>query len=283
MKNSKLRKRHLLLFVFLVSLLNVTPSYALTKRVRTMTRIEGVQNANIGSKTDIRFKDSVNWGSNDIEAYHKLEIPKTGRLEIQSSTKGVSFYACLCDSDYRTVQTDSTGSYVSNDYISVLGVKQGTYYIRVRGCPSYSLDVNFTPMTDSGSSKSNAKYVKKTGKNTTSVMPVGENTTNCDWYRIYIPYRQKVRLYYYAAGLGRLSFYLLTSSNRVVYNKQIGLRASRYLSRHYSRYGNASYPIDGLTKYITLNKGTYYVKVMRTRENKYKRTSACSWFNWTNG
>lgn len=281
MMAKKKRYCFVLFMIMILSIMVCTPSYALTKRVRTMRKTTGVPNPNnYNERKSIKYTDSVNWGRYDVEAYHKLVIPQNGRIWIAAGDGSRGFYACLCDSKYRTVQLNSTGTYVSPSYASILAVKKGTYYIRVRGYSKYSLDATFTPLSDVGSSKSSAKYVSKTGKNTVAIMPVGEPSNRCDWYKFYVPYRQRVNLSYLATGHGRLSFYLLDSSNHVLYKRQIGLTSSRSMVRRNNSI--VSVKGDGLDVSGVLNRGTYYVKVMRTAENRYKRTSANSWFHWTN-
>ena len=87
-------------------------------------------------------------------------------------------------------QVEEINVYKGQSYKTKLKLKKGTYYIRVRGYSKYSLDATFTPLSDVGSSKSSAKYVSKTGKNTVAIMPVGEPSNRCDWYKFYVPYRQ---------------------------------------------------------------------------------------------
>lgn len=132
------------------------------------------------------------------------------------------------------------------DYSMSYGVKKGaSYYIRMRASAAVSVSCNLTKVSESsGSKKTKAKSIKK-GKTIRGIIPAGDKSA--DWYKIVIPKKQTLHIYY--SGLTDNKLKLTFSGTYLKTAKKYVYCGVTSLQHTYSTE--------------RVQPGTYYVKVER--------------------
>lgn len=254
-----------LLFTSMLMLMFSTSTWAAGKKVISMQKKSS-------NSSQTLFANTQNWGDYSTEAYHKFWIPKSGRLEVSALTNyGGGVNVTLCNNKFQTVESTSSGTYVKDGVThAYYGVKKGTYYLRVRNQKYYAVAAQFTVMADKGGSSKGKAYSLSRNKQYNGVMPAGEDYKTCDWYKFNVTSSKKINLNFKVLGHGKFSFYLFGP----------GYNGSRIKSTINSSWTTSLYRQSTYGSTTGVKKGTYYIKIMRTGENRYKRSSCGYWLKW---
>lgn len=221
------------------------------------------------------WKGTYNWGNYDTYAYHKVVIPGFGRIQVSGLTNtGGSINVTLCDSRGNNIQqtantyVNANSRYASSQYVTY-GVKRGTYYIRVNKAKYYSIAMVYNYMKDiAGKAKSVARALPY-GTNYTGVMANGDGFPE-DWYKFYLSSSRHIAVVCTFIGQGSFSAYL--------YGPSFPRGERIYLGC------NDSGKVTSYTTYRAikggLKPGYYYIKIMRSGANQYKKSSCGYWVKW---
>lgn len=249
----------LMLFVFAAS-----ESYAVTRYV-TLDK---------GVSTDVTWDIDSSQANSDLITYFKIRPSKTGIVTFSMSNDNYSGYAFLCNASKTVISKgDSSGDWLwggsSTAYLRkvMYGVKKGkTYFIKVKGYPSYDYDtgtyhsvVKWTngavKAAKSGSKKSKAKAIKR--KKTIKGLIVGGDK-KAKWYKLTTK-KKNIKIYFKVpktTGTIKITAYYKQYGNK---GKTMSLNTSR------SRGTTSS---TGFTfTNIGKKKVTIYLKVQRDKKS----------------
>jgi hypothetical protein len=196
---------------------------------------------------------------NDV-VYHKITIPAGGYIKLEGydiyrGQKG-ALAVQLLNSKKKALAgaLDSVVGYKSPNY---LGVKKGTYYLKVTWAYQYKIKYTFTKFANTKLGTSKAKAVEvKSGQKFQAVFPAGGNGSTAAFYKIKVPYNKQMYINWtaktnYSAKSPYLEIEFFTSKN-----KSMGDALPAFT---YGPKKTSSYPLPG---------GTYYVRVKRHNNDK---------------
>lgn len=224
-----------------------------------------------------QLKAATSWQKIDVTnapdntMLHKLVVPSDGVMyfsgveysSYSDSVYGLSF--SLLNSSYTPINRyGSSTTYVngadqnSSSYYRVYALKKGIYYLRVTGTKNYRIIGKFKAVADQGKAKKKKGTNLKRGKVMTALFAAGERYSKAEWFKIKVTKSRKIKLTVFVYGDASYRVYLYGPKP---YKKG---DSGTYLTE--SNCGTITYGIrKGFSsKLKKLNKGTYYVKVVRT-------------------
>lgn len=191
-------------------------------------------------------------GSSTGESSFKVKVPSNGYLKVT---------AIDAASSYSSVSLRTKGfkgwDYVSesNNYYTYIGVKKGTYTIRLKNAKLYKVETKFTKVkeTSAKTSKSSAASIKKKATNK-GIIPANK-TSKKHWYKIKNPKNQKMKLVVNAKKMSDGGSY---GDLKITVYFPDGASSSGYVSAGKSDTFTVKYGRIGTSKAL---KGTYRIKV----------------------
>lgn len=197
--------------------------------------------------------------------YYTYKAAKNGYITIQTSSFIDTMFlpeVTLCNSKKKAI-TDPKSNHENTDTIVYAVKKDTTYTIKVTskdpyGSQYYGFSLKFTSRSEkSGSSKSKAVALKL--GNTASGLVFAEDKASAeDWYKVKISQKQKVTLYYSGS---------ITSGSMLfdVFDSKGESCASYSVVANVGTQDKDSLAKKGKGK--DLPKGTYYIRVKKTRKS----------------
>ena len=192
--------------------------------------------------------------------YHKFTVPASGILAV-SGNKSYSWgtgsmNVTICNSKKKEL-TYSNYVNASSDRYLTYGIKKGTYYLKTSGNSNYVLACSFTKVADKGAASKSKAYSVTQKKVITGVIPMGENQSKADWFKIKVGKNKKLYFDIASSCSGKIRFQLYGPSVK-----------SGCTIATISK-GEGNYYIGNLVtrKATKLKAGTYYVKVSRSTKS----------------
>lgn len=187
--------------------------------------------------------------SYDIPVYHKIVLKKSGYIKLEGKSLdqySSSISAYLCDSKKRDIGSsyNLTSNNSSTEYI---GLKKGTYYIRIKSSSPYKLKYTALTASDQGNKKqSKATYIKK-GATKKGVVYATDSTAVSDWFKITLPKDDYIKFDVTTKASGYLAFKIISEDKRqFIMNSTLRVK------------GNSTEKVVSKDKFL---KGTYYIQV----------------------
>lgn len=181
----------------------------------------------------------------------KVKVPSTGYLKV-TATNGINSSYSVSMNTKGFKNWEYLGS--SNNNSSYVGVKKGTYTIKLKGAAVYGVKISFTKVKETSARTTKARAASMTkNKLNKAVIPV--NKKKVHWYKIRNPKNQKMTLYVNAKKL---------SDGGSIGSIKITVYFPDKKSSYTRAYAGDSGPIKIKYGRIGTEKaraGTYYVKV----------------------
>ena len=196
--------------------------------------------------------------------YYTYKAPKNGYITIgTSSLIDTTFLpeVTLCNSKGKAI-TDPKSNHENTDTIVYAVKKNTTYKIKVGskdpyGSQYYQLSLKYTARNEKSGSTKQKAVTLKLGKTTSGLVFAEDKASAEDWYKIKLTKKQKVILYYSGS---------ITSGSMLfdVYDAKGKQCASYSVVAKVGTQDKDSLKKKGEGK--ELSKGTYYVRVKKTRK-----------------
>lgn len=210
-------------------------------------------------------------GEYGMATWFKVKPSKSGLMKVYLQECGYeSTYGnvTLYNADKKAVSEKISYSTSRNNEICFGVKKSRTYYLKVENCygssaESYAYGVRYTisGMTDKAySSKSKAKVLKRKASSTANLFTASTGTAT-DWYKINVSAKRKSEIKINASWIE--SGYLTVTVYKG--SKKIGT------GKVYAGNGN-TFQITYGTTYGKANKGTYHIKVVKSKKANGKYT-----------
>lgn len=196
--------------------------------------------------------------------YFKYKATKTGMLTVTHSDNSYG-YVTLMDSKKKALTKEEYVSSYGSMSVSFAVKKGTTYYIKT-DARVYDAKIGITVKEKavkekSGKNKKKAVNIKK-NKKANGLIIAGEK--KADWYKLKLNKKKKLTISYGVLGTGKFKITVYTSKGKKICS--------------YDTYAGSSYDIKitNSTTYGKANKGTYYIKMVRTDKN----CSGSYWVKW---
>lgn len=179
-----------------------------------------------------------------------VKVPSTGYLKVTANNEiNPSYSVNLKANGYKGYNYLS--SY--NSYTEYIGVKKGTYTIKLQGAAMYNVSVKFVKVkeTSNKTTKKKAATIKKKKLNKGIIVT---NKKKAHWYKIKNPKKQKMTI---AVNAKKASSGGSSGKVKVTIVYPNGDKDSSTVSPGYSTDFTVTYG----TTYGKANKGTYYLKI----------------------
>ena len=179
----------------------------------------------------------------------KVKVPSTGYLKITGAEAFNTYSAKLRAKGFKDWEYLSS----SNDYTTFVGVKKGTYTIKMTGAGLYAVKVQFVKKAET-----NAKTTKKKAasirKNKINKGVIATDKKKVHWYKIRNPKKQKMTI---VVNAQKMSAGGSSGKLKVTIVYPNGSKDSTTARIGYTNDLTVTYS----TTYGKANKGTYYLKV----------------------
>ncbi len=198
--------------------------------------------------------------------WFKVKPTKTGVMTVSLKEYGYSSsYGKIRLYNSSKKAVSETVTYSSSGKKVYFGVKKGrTYYLKVTDCYgsssenyAYGIRYKITTRTDRAlSSKSKAKKLtrKADATNTLFIASTGQST---DWYKFYVSSKRATKIKVSTSGMSSGEIYVSVYKGK----KKIG--KTQTIDNTY--YDGGEYTVTYGSSYGKASKGTYYVKVVKSK------------------